>query len=407
MNTILTRKGGRAAMAAVAAAAMAAVAVVAWTTDAVVADPGQRGVDQRLLQRDVDAIHAAGATGGLAQVRASHATRAARAGVADVKTGEPVPWDGYYRIGSTTKTFTATVVLQLVAESKLKLNDTVERWLPRVVRGNGNDGARITVKNLLRQTSGLHDYDEELPWVRDFTPKRFGQERFHAFTLEELAALAMKQPPRWLPDAADPGRETRWEYSNTNYILAAMVIEKVTGHSLAQEINDRIIAPLGLSHTIMAGTSGYVPHPRATAYTQFPGRRDLVDTSLFVPLPDAPMISTTADVNTFLQALLSGRLLPPAQLADLMRTVPADDSATESGSRYGLGISWRSVDGCPGGVWSNGGTMPGFVSEAAVTGDGRRSVAIVATTWRPGQAQQDAEEAAMTTLVDHALCSAD
>jgi D-alanyl-D-alanine carboxypeptidase len=303
-------------------AAVAAVAVVTWTTGAASADPRQPGTDQRRLQRDVEAIHAAGATGVLAQVEAPRAFGVARAGTADVKTGEPVPWDAYYRIGSTTKTFTATVALQLVAENKLELSDTVERWLPRLVRGNGNDGARITVQNLLRQTSGLNDYDEELPWIRQFTPERFRQERFHAFVPEELVALAMKRRPQWLPDAADPGRETRWGYSNTNYVLAAMIIERVTGHSLAQEINDRIIAPLGLQDTLMAGTSAHLPRPRATAYTQFPGRPDLIDTTLFVPLPDAPLISTTADVNTFLQALLSGRLLPAAQLAEMKRTVP-------------------------------------------------------------------------------------
>jgi D-alanyl-D-alanine carboxypeptidase len=414
MRTILARKNGRtttpprirAGIAAVAAAAIAATAAVAWTTGAVRADPGHQGTDQRRLQQDVDAIHAAGATSVLAQVQTPHSTRAARVGVADVKTGEPVPWDSYYRIGSTTKTFTATVALQLVAAGELKLSDTVEHWLPGLVRGNGNDGRRISVENLLRQTSGLNDYDEELPWTLEFTPERFRQERFHAFQPEELLSLATKRAPQWLPDAADPGAETRWAYSNTNYVLADMIIEKVTGHPLAQEINDRIIAPLGLHHTIMAGTSAYVPRPSANGYTQFPGQRDLVDTSLFVPLPDAPMTSTTADVNTFLRALLSGRLLPAPQLAEMKRTVPAEDLGDGPGSRYGLGISWRPVDGCRDGIWSHGGTMPGYISEAAVTGDGTRAVAISTTTWRPGDEQQDRQETAMTALVDHALCSA-
>lgn len=413
MRTILARKAGgtirpsriRAGMAVVAAATIAAT-VLAWTAGTVGADPGDRRRDQRRLQQDVDAIRAAGATGVLAQVQGPPATRAARAGVADVKTGEPVPWDSYYRIGSTTKTFTATVALQLVAEGKLKLSDTVEHWLPGLVRGNGNDGGRITVRNLLRQTSGLNDYDEELPWVRQFTPERFHQERFHAFQPEELVSLAMKRAPQWVPGAADPGAETRWGYSNTNYVLAELIIEKVTGHHLAQEINDRIIDPLELRHTIMAGTSAHVPQPRANGYTQFPGQRDLVDTSLFVPLPDAPMISTTADVNTFFRALLSGRLLPTAQLAEMMRTVPADDQDATPGARYGLGISWRPVEGCPDGIWSHGGTMPGYISDAAVTGDGRRAVAVSATTWRPGDERQDRQERAMTALVDRALCSA-
>jgi D-alanyl-D-alanine carboxypeptidase len=385
-------------------AAVAAV-VVAWSALIVAADSGQGCADQRSLQQDVNAIHATGATGVLAQAQGPRVTRSARAGVADVGTGEPVPWDGYYRIGSTTKTFTATVALGLVADGTLELSDTVERWLPGLVHGNGNDGSRITVANLLRQTSGLNDYDEQLPWALEFTPERFRQERFHAFQPEDLVSLATSRPPQWLPSQANPGAETRWAYSNTNYVLAGMIIERVTGHPLAQEINDRVIAPLGLRHTIVAGTSAYVPRPRATAYTRFPGQRHLVDTSLFVPLPDAPMISTTADVNTFFRALLSGRLLPAPQLAEMKRTIPADDLEDTPGSRYGLGISWRPVKGCPAGIWSHGGTMPGYISEAAVTDDGRHAVAVSTTTWRPGDEQQDHQEKAMTVLVDHALCT--
>lgn len=227
-----------------------------------------------------------------------------------------------------------------MAEGRLRLEDRVERWLPGLVRGNGNDGARVTVENLLRQTSGLNDYDEQLPWALDFTPERFRAERFRAWSPEDLVGLAMARPPRWLPRPDHPGAEDRWEYSNTNYVLAGMVVEAVTGHPLAQEVHDRIIEPLGLRHTVLAGTSAYAPQPRATGYTQFPGRPDLVDTTVFVPFPDAPIISTTADVITFLQALLSGRLLPAAQLARMRETVAAPTSArpapgTGSASRGG------------------------------------------------------------------------
>jgi D-alanyl-D-alanine carboxypeptidase len=117
-------------------------------------------------------------------------TDAGAAARADLDSTAPVPWDAYYRIGSTTKTFTATIASQLVAEGRLRLGDTVERWLPGVLRGNGNDGTRVTVENLLRQTSGLNDYDDQLPWAREFTPERFHQERFHAYTPRDLVTLA-------------------------------------------------------------------------------------------------------------------------------------------------------------------------------------------------------------------------
>ncbi|WP_281291121.1 serine hydrolase domain-containing protein [Streptomyces montanus] len=207
------------------------------------------------------------------------------------------------------------------------------------------------------------------------------------------------------PDPSDPEGETRWGYSNTNYLLAEMIIEKITGRSLAEEIDDRIIAPLGLRHTIVAGSSAYVPRPRATAYTQFPAHKKLTDTSVFVPMPDAPLISTTTDVNTFFRALLGGRLLRPAQLARMKETVEAKDKwDVEPGARYGLGIYWRPVDGCDDGIWYHGGTMPGFISEAGATPDGRRAVATSTTTWRPGQEQQDRQDRATAQLVGHALC---
>ena len=388
----------------IALVAIAVPASIAVRTDAGAADRADPDGARRRLQIEVDAVRAAGATGVLAQVRARGTDHAARAGVADLDSTAPVPWGAYYRIGSTTKTFTATVALQLVAEGRLRLGDTVERWLPGVLRGNGNDGTRVTVENLLRQTSGLNDYDEQLPWAREFTPERFQQERFHAYTPRDLVTLATAEAPQWLPDKANPGAETRWAYSNTNYVLATMIVEKVTGHPLAQEIHDRIIAPLGLPHTIVAGTSAFVPQPRAAGYTQFPGRPDLVDTSVFVPFPDAPIISTTADVTTFLRALMSGRLLPAAQMAKMKQTVAADDLG-EEGARYGLGISWRPATGCPDGIWSHGGTMPGYLSEAAVTTDGQHAVTAVATTWRPGDDQQDHQDHAMTRLVNHTLCT--
>jgi D-alanyl-D-alanine carboxypeptidase len=255
-----------------------------------------------------------------------------------------VPSDAYYRIGSTTKTFTAVVALQLVAEGTLGLDDTVEQWLPGVVSGNGHDGSRITLTNLLRQTSGLPDYDDLLFGdPEDFTPEAYREGRFTPRTSEELVDLALTRPPAWLPDAGDPSAETRWAYSNTNYLLAGMIIEEATGHSWEREVHERIIEPLGLTHTLTPGTSAYVPEPTATAYTQFPGHEELTDTSLAAgPGPDGAIISTNQDMNTFLRALMGGELLPPEQLAAMKETVPADEDL------YGPGCARNGVTARPG-----------------------------------------------------------
>ncbi|MFG6194324.1 serine hydrolase domain-containing protein [Nonomuraea sp. JJY05] len=359
------------------------------------------------LQRDVDAIIATGASGILVQVQSGEAGQSFRAGIAEHDSHRPVPWNAYYRIGSDTKTFTAVIALQLVGEGKLALTDTVEKWLPGLIRGNGNDGRKITVKNLLRQTSGLPDYVPQLPIGKDLTPDGYLRERFRTFTPRALVKLAMRQPPQWMPGDTDPAEETRWAYSNTNYLLMGLIIEKVTGHPWAREIHDRILRPLGLRHTITPGTSAYVPEPTARAYSWFPGATRPTDTSILATGgPDGGLISTPGDLTTFLRALLGGRLLKPEQLAAMRQTVEAKDWIAAAGTRYGLGIAWRPATGCAHGIWFHGGTNLGIVSESGVTGDGRRAAAAATFTLRFSAAQIPQDKASIA-LIDHALCRPD
>lgn len=366
------------------------------------ASPATRGG----LQQGVDAVRSAGAVGVLAEAQYGHDRRTVRTGVADLRDGGPVPWDAYYRIGSTTKAFTATVALQLVGEGRLRLTDTVDRWLPGLVSGNGNDGRRITIENLLRQTSGLNDWNNEVPLAHDPTPTRYLAERFRVYRPEEMVALALRKPPLWTPVPRGPAKETRWAYSNTNYVLAGMIVEKVTGHSWEQEIHDRIVEPLGLRHTMTAVTA-YVPQPRATAYLQFPGRTDLTDVSTLVDggSGDAGMISTPRDVATFLRALLGGDLLRPAELARMLSTVPAPGFDATPTTRYGLGLAWRPVAGCAGGIWHHHGNSPGIGSRNGVTSHGRRAVAVAVSSQR-ANSQQASQDRAADAFVDRALCGA-
>lgn len=394
--TVLTRLG-----------LAAAVGLAALVTQAVTGGASAVPGDEDTLRRDVRAITAAGATGAIAATQyADGETAWARAGTASLEEERPVPRNSYHRIGSNTKTYTAVVALQLVAEGTLSLDDTVEEWLPGLVTGNGNDGSRITLENLLRQTSGLADYTDVLFGDPDvLTPEGYREGRFDSRTDEEKVALAMTVPPSWLPDAADPGAETRWEYSNTNYLLAGMIIEEATGHSWEREVHERIIEPLGLEHTFTPGTSPYVPQPTATAYTRFPGEEELTDTSLAADGgPDGGIISTNQDVNTFLRALMDGTLLPPEQLAEMQRTVPAEDFAGP-GTEYGLGIAWAPRCGDGEGFWFHGGTSFGTTSETGVTEDGTAAANAAAfTTDFADQQAFEEQAAAAQTLVEHALC---
>ncbi|MFK4068851.1 serine hydrolase domain-containing protein [Streptomyces sp. NPDC029674] len=393
----------RTGLTAAASALLVGTAAVPASASAAPRTPhGPRG---RALQRGVDAIRATGTSGVLAEVQDARGRTTARAGVADLDAPAkgPVPWDAYYRLGSDTKTYTATVVLQLVGEGRLKLTDTVERRLPGAIRGHGNDGRRITVANLLRQTSGLNEYITADSG--DFTPDAYRRNRFRSQSPEEQLAVALSKPPQWLPDADDPAGERRWSYSNTNYVVAGMLVEAVTGHPWAQEVHERIIEPLGLRATFTPGTSSYVPRPTATGYTYFPDETRPTETTLgFGGGADGCLISTTHDHGVFLRALLGGRLLRPAQLAAMKRTVPVQDWISADGVRYGLGIAWRPVAGRTDGVWFHGGTSLDCVSECGVTPDGATAVTSAAFTLRLDSAEtHEAQARAALRLVDSAL----
>lgn len=137
--------------------AVLALAVSSLPSAAASAAPRPPGTEWS-VQRDADALRDTGVTGVAVRVDTPHGTVRARSGVGDLVTRRPVPVDGHLRLGSVTKTFVATVVLQLVGEKRLSLDDTVEELLPGVVSGAGNDGRTITVRDLLRHTSGLPDY---------------------------------------------------------------------------------------------------------------------------------------------------------------------------------------------------------------------------------------------------------
>ncbi|QHC23131.1 serine hydrolase domain-containing protein [Streptomyces sp. GS7] len=352
------------------------------------------------LQRDADALHRAGVTGVSVRLETPRGVRTARSGTGDLGTGRPVPRNGYVRIGSTTKTFVATVLLQLAGEGRLSLDDTVDRWLPGVVRGHGNDGRRITLRRLLQHTSGLPDYIGEV--APHPTAAEYRRNRWTAHTSAQRVALAMKHPPAFEPGA-------RWQYSNTNYVLAGMVIKAVTGRSWEDEVRGRILRPLRLTHTRAPGDRPFLPGPHASDYQQFAPHGPLTDTTIaYLPFDgdaDGSLISTTADTNTFFRALLHGELLAPAQLADMQHTVEEPDGhGTPPGTRYGLGLEWTPLS-CGGGYWGHSGDGYGYLVWPATTPDGRATVTVSVHS-RPGDPGTATRQIrGITGLVDHALCT--
>lgn len=385
-----------------------AVAAVAGTVPATQAAARPAGV-RATLQRDADALLAQGAPGVLVGLDTARGGTKVRSGYGNTANRTPVPRDARFRIGSYTKTFVSATVLQLVGEGRLTLDDTVDEWLPGVVRGHGNDGRKITVRQLLQHTSGLPDYLAGMPDL--FTEEGFQKSRFTTVTPRQAVALAMAFEPEFAPG-------TGWNYSNTNYILAGMIIERVTGHRWQQEVRQRIVEPLGLRHTYTPGTDPEVPRPHAVGYERFPGPDATEDDPRYGEPIDATrlnpsfggaageMISTTDDGNRFLRALLRGEVLRPAQLAEMRRTVPTNDSFRKNwpGARYGLGLMW--IPNSCGGSWSHGGDIMGFMTRNGVTPDGGRSVVVTINTdslkREPGAPAPSGD--ITRTLIDHALC---
>lgn len=355
----------------------------------------------RSVQRDADALRDAGVTGVAVRLETPRGTVTARSGVGDLATRRPVPKNGYLRLGSTTKTFVATVVLQLVGEKRISLDQTVEQLLPGVVSGPGHDGRAITVRQLLQHTSGLPDYVYDV--FPDPSARTYFANRWRAYPPEELVRLALRHEPEFPPG-------TRWAYSNTNYVLAGMIIEKVTGSTWEEQVHDRILRPLGLRDTDTPGTWPFLPQPHAADYQQFSAGGPMIDTTLpyrpFDSGADGSMTGTARDLNRFFSALAGGRLLEPAELAAMRTTVPVPrDGGHPPGTRDGLGLFVTPLS-CGGGYLGHGGSGFGYVVRSATTTDGRRTITVSAHSRSADPRETARQEGALNDLVDHALCHA-
>ncbi|MEW2356200.1 serine hydrolase domain-containing protein [Spirillospora sp. NPDC029432] len=328
-----------------------------------------------------------GAPGALVRVDGWDGRRVVTGGVADVRTGAPVDPRSRFRIGSLTKPFVATVVLQLAGEGRVELDAPVERYLPGVVRGADNDGREITVRQLLQHTSGLPDVLKHLPpldIVRD--PLRHWEAR-------ELVDIALPHPRNFAPGKG-------WGYSSTNYLLAGMIIDRVARGSYGDEIERRVIVPLGLEDTFVPSDEPDIPGPHPRGYVR--PESELVDITRLNPTVGGAaggMISSASDVDRFLKALLDGRLLKRAQMREMLDGHP---TGRASGSAYGLGLEWLPAKGpgCPGGYWGHNGDMLGFSVTAGATRDGRQATAMV--NLNPGGGP--VLDAAMKDAVPAVLC---
>ncbi|WP_433266665.1 serine hydrolase domain-containing protein [Actinosynnema sp. CS-041913] len=324
--------------------------------------------DRPELRQAIQEIVDSGFTGITLRVHDERGEWVGSAGVAELGGSTPPPTDGHIRIGSNTKTFTAALVLRLVAEGRIALDNPADDYLP----GFGLD-RRITVRMLLQHTSGVFNFTGEyyedgtvvpgIPWQG----KEWVDNRFRTHRPEELVEPALAKPARF-----EPG--TGWSYSNTNYVLARLVVERVTGRSFAEEMQRLVLGPLGLSGTVVPEVSPEIPEPHAHAYYRYEdaGEQETVDVTRQNPSwisTGGDMISTTADLATFISALVGGKLLPAPLLAEMCTPHPTGIPNMD----YGLGVFVQDTDG-GGTVITHNGGIAGHGALMYSTPDGSRTL---------------------------------
>lgn len=354
----------RSARSAGIAAVVASASLLLVAPPALAVDVPSRADVQRVLERVVDG----GAPGVTAVIRGPAGLERYSAGSADLRRDRRISPRHHGRVGSVTKTFTATLVLQLAAEGKLGLEDSVQRWLPGVVP----NGDRITVRQLLDHSSGLADYCS-VPGITLCDPSNPDPAR--RWTPGELVAVGVGAPPTFPPGQG-------WSYTNTDYVLLGMIIERATGRTLGAEYERRIFRPLGLDQTRFP-TSTSMPRPFARGYevlAQGTWPPDVTATSPTIAGSAGAIVSTPGDLQTFMRALLRGRLVSRPLLREMKRPSPGSLNgpyALEGGGvgTYGLGLihyTWSKACG----VWGHTGAFPGYRTLAVSSRNGRRGAAM-------------------------------
>ncbi|MBK5430523.1 MULTISPECIES: serine hydrolase domain-containing protein [Bacillus] len=303
-----------------------------------------------------------GTPGILAKTSNNGKTSSYTAGVADLSTKKSIKSEYRFRIGSVTKTFTATTVLQLVGENRIQLDDPIEKWLPGLIQGNGYDGNQITIRQLLNHTSGIAEY------LKSKDADIMNSKK--TYTAEEIVKIGLSLPPDFSPGKG-------WLYSNTGYVILGMLIEKITGNSYAEEIEKRIIEPLDLSNTFLPGNSPVIPGKNhARGYMKIDETSELKDMTYYNPSlanSAGDMISNADDLNKFFSFLLGGKLLKERELKEMLTTVPIEGKGVGDG--YGLGIYETKL---PNGVsvWGHGGAIPGFTTFVGGVMGGKHTLAV-------------------------------
>lgn len=262
-------------------------------------------------------------------------------GKADTQTGDPMnPRDGF-RIASITKTFTGTLVLQLVDEGRLTLDDTIDKYVSGIP-----DGDKITMRMLLNHTSGIFDCDDDPGLSETILTEPLKQ-----WTPQEMVDIALKYPPYFPPGQG-------YHYSNTDSILLGMVIEKVTGKKVEALFKTRIVDKLGLKNTYFP-TGPDMPSPHAHGYSEVDGKmKDVTVMNMSWDWTAGAVISNLNDLKTWVKELGEPKLISERMQTERLKLADVKEVAGGGTTGYGLAISKL------GGYLGHTGADPGWTSLA-------------------------------------------
>ncbi|WP_232717755.1 serine hydrolase domain-containing protein [Gordonia metallireducens] len=336
-------------------------AFVVFLSGCLIASSGTDGRERRLdaVRADLVSLVDTGAVGAVATLGEDGDDVVVAAGFVDRDEGTAIPDDEpqHVRVGSVTKTFTAAIVLQLVGEGRVALDRSIDTYLPGLIVGDGVDGREISVRQILGHRSGLPEITGR-PGENEHTAALEG----YTYTPTQEMEIALRDPAQFPPGA-------RFQYTNTNYLVAGMLIEAVTGREYRDELDDRILEPLALRDTYMprTGETG-LRAPYLVGYAADGG--EIIDVTAMEPsLPwtSGSLVSTGADLNRFYAALVAGEVLPLEQLRQMLDGV---DMGNDDGMSYGLGVGYTELP-CGARFVGHTGNVVGFTTITGATSDGR------------------------------------
>lgn len=348
------------------------------------------------LAAEVKKIQQLGVPGVLAYVRIGEKRSTAASGLADLETKRRITGNEVWRIASVTKLVTAIIIQRLATDGHIRLDDRIAKYLPKVVPL----AERITIRQLLNHTSGIPDYLSGRRVPINVSAANLSANLVRHRPRHVLLKDANRQMRRFAPGKMH-------EYSNTNYLVLELLIEKLTGDSYKTIVNDELIAPLGLKRTGFPDSSGRMPTPFIKGYVPsdgpagpFTNRKRLIDVTAhdYFAGADGGLYSSITDLARMMEALQKGELLRPDELKTMITDLKQDHDGMY---RYGLGVTALPTK-CERVVYGHEGRDLGIYTAMLATEDGTKQLILVINSVPDYVAKLDF---VLSDLRDHVFCN--